>query len=159
MGGFAGAAGLPPQTLLRLGEASSLGRGQAGPAAGGVLPPTPTLLSGVDSSPALQDTSGGVGGWAEQPRARLCCLPGAAVPSVATAQLSPRRGRPGPLVLYFAFVLPSPHSLETPSPCSHTSVSTTALELLDWGLYFMRVPRPAGFQARGPQDAQQISKR
>lgn len=41
------------------------------------------------------------------------------MPPVATAQLSPRTVRPGALVLYFVFVLPSPHWLETPSPCSH----------------------------------------
>lgn len=112
-----GTAGFLPQTLLRLGEANSLGRGQAGPAAGAVLPRRPPCCLAWTAALPWRTRPGG--GGAEQPRARLCCLPGAAVPSVATAQLSPRRVRPGALVLYFVFVLPSPHSLETPSPCSH----------------------------------------
>lgn len=50
------------------------------------------------------------------------------MPAVATARLSPRRVRPGPLVLHFVSVLPYPHLLDL---CSHMSVFTPALELLD----------------------------
>lgn len=148
-----GTAGFPPQTLLLLGEANSLGRGQAGPAAGAVLPRRlPCCLAWTAALPWRTRPGGRAAASPALLPARSCC---------ATCGHSSAFTQDGEARCSgFTFCLCSPISSFAGNTLSllSPSVSTTALELLDWGPYFVCVPRPAGSQAHGPQDVQQISK-
>lgn len=150
-----GTAGFLPQTLLRLGEANSLGRGQAGPAAGAVLPRRPPCCLAWTAALPWRTRPGWGGRAAASPAllpARSCC----AICGHSSAFTQEGKAR----CSGFIFCLCSPISSFAGNALSllSLSVSTTALELLDWGPYFVCVPRPAGSQARRPQDVRQTSK-